>query len=748
MTEAYLRLVGEITAPTGIKRLKKKNPSHKTTLKVPGKELSESRELPGWKKVIFSLAAIVLFCGLLEVVLALCGVQPRLVNEDPFVGFSSNVPLYLLETDSDGRKVLATAANKNLFNRQQFPQEKLPGTYRIFCVGGSTTYGRPYNDTTSFAGWLRELLPVADSRRRWEVINAGGISYASYRVVRLMEELARYKPDLFIVYSGHNEFLEERSYGALRSTPSVVKSIAALLARTRTWTAMSLLLDRMGVKSPAESERQAILPGEVDTMLRRFGPEIYERDDTLSDQILLHYQSSLERMVGIAKSAGADIIFIVPASNLKDSSPFKSQHTDGLSQPDRVRVENLLTRALEQMRAARWSEASEILNTAIEIDPRFAELHYLRGKALFALGRYAEAKVAFTRARDEDICPLRALSPMREKLAEVTRATGSPTIDFITLLEQRLLAEKGHNILGEEYFLDHVHPTIEGNRMLAVKLVEVLMERGVVQTAGGALDDQTIAAVASRIEGRLDPQLRARALTNLAKVLSWAGKVEDASRPASQALSFDVKDPTIVSDAAMILAMYHGSQGDAVQQKKYFGMALNAEPRNPEVHFQIGLQVLKNSRPDLELAAAHIFYASVFWGESHRDMLHQILGRIMAQRKRYAAAFSNLLEAQRLNPDNTDTESLLARMRNILGPDAQNLTPPKVTLKRHPSGAPSRIAQVRLNTTGRYIAEGIWTEWYENGQLKRFADYVNGRLDGVEMTLDPNGQVLSRTIHS
>jgi tetratricopeptide (TPR) repeat protein len=509
---------------------------------------------------------------------------------------------------------------------------------------------------------------------------------------------------------------------------------------------MSLLLDRMGVKSSAEQERPAVLPGEVDTMLRRFGPDIYERDDSLRDQILLHYQSSLKRMVDIAQSAGAEIIFIVPASNLKDSSPFKSQHTAGISQPDRVRVENLITQALEQMAAARWLEASETLNTAIEIDPRFAELHYRRGKALFALGRYEEAKIAFTRARDEDICPLRVLSSMREKLAEVTRATGSPTIDFIALLEQRQLTAKGHSILGEEYFLDHVHPTIEGNRMLALKLLEVLRERGVVQT-GDALDNQTIAAIASRFEGRLDPQLRARALANLAKVLSWAGKIEDASRPASRALSFDVKDPTIVSDAAMILAKYHGIQGDAVGQKQYFRMALNAEPRNPEVHFQIGLQGLKNSRPDLELAAAHIFYASVFWAESHRDMLHQILGRVMAQRQRYAAAYANLLEAQRLNPDNTETASLLARIGNTLGPDAQNLRPPKVDLKRHPSGAPRRMAQVQLNTSGRYIADGIWTEWYENGQLKRFADYVNGRLHGVEMTLDPNGQIISRTTH-
>jgi len=724
----------------------KKNGAPIKTLKAPGKELSESRELPIWKRVLFSIAAIILFCGILELLLALFGVQPSLLREDPFVGFSSNVPLYRPEKDVDGRPVLVTASNKNLFNHQQFPLEKPPGTYRIFCVGGSTTYGRPYDDTTSFAGWLRELLPVADTRIRWEVINAGGVSYASYRVARLMTELTRYQPDLFIVYSGHNEFLEERSYGALRSTPTVVKSIAALLARTRTWTAISLLLERMGVVSSADQERQDVLPGEVDTLLRRFGPDIYERDDTLRDQILLHYRSSLERMVDIAKSADADIIFVVPASNLKDSSPFKSQHTDGLSPPDTLRVEDMLKRALAQMQAARWSEATAILNTAIEIDPRFAELHYRRGKALFALGRYEEAKAAFTRARDEDICPLRALSSMRAKLAEVSRATSSPTIDFITLLEQRQLAENGHTILGEEYFLDHVHPTIKGNQLLALKLVDMLMERGVVRS-GVALDDPAVAAITSRIESRLDPQLRARALTNLAKVLSWAGKVEDASRPASQALSFDAKDPTIVSDAAMIIAKYHGLQGDALQQKKYFRMALNAEPQNPEVHFQIGLQILKNSRPDLELAAAHILYASVFWAESHRDMLHQILGRVMAQRKRYAAAFSNLLEARRLNPHNAETESLLARLRDILGPDAQNLTPPKISLKQHPSGVPSRIAQVRLNPTGRYSADGIWTEWYQNGQLKRFADYANGRRFGVDITLDPDGQLIARTTH-
>jgi hypothetical protein len=70
----------------------------------------------------------------------------------------------------------------------------------------------PQDDTTSFPGWLREILLSADSSKKWEVVNAGGVSYASYRVASLMDGLSDYEPDLFVVYSGHNEFLERRTY--------------------------------------------------------------------------------------------------------------------------------------------------------------------------------------------------------------------------------------------------------------------------------------------------------------------------------------------------------------------------------------------------------------------------------------------------------------------------------------------------------------------------------------------------------
>jgi len=171
------------------------------------------------RNTIFTIIIVTGFFGSLELLLAAFGVRPMLLSEDPLVGFAENIPLFVEVTRPDGSVSLETAPNQwRLFNYQTFPREKTRETYRIFCMGGSTTHGRPYDDPVSFCGWLRAYLNAADPTRNWEVINAGGVSFASYRVAKLMNELKEYEADLFIVYTGQNEFLEERSYGALSSS--------------------------------------------------------------------------------------------------------------------------------------------------------------------------------------------------------------------------------------------------------------------------------------------------------------------------------------------------------------------------------------------------------------------------------------------------------------------------------------------------------------------------------------------------
>lgn len=709
---------------------------------VHGGGPSEERRNPElWKSLLTSVAALVLFFGLLEAFMAVLGVAPASVSEDPFVGFSSHSPLFVEETSPGGGTIMTTGGNKLIyFNKQSFPERKAPGTYRIFCLGGSTTYGRPYNDRTSFAGWLRELLPEADGRYNWEVINAGGISYASYRVARLMEELTQYEPDLFIVYSGHNEFLEERTYGTLRDLPAPVKTAAALLSNTRTWTAMSSALNTLGLLPDMTGDRRTELAGEVNTILARSaGPERYRRNDPLRKQILRHYRISLERMADIARSAGADIMFVTPASNLKDSSPFKSQHTDGLGAEAASVSEEMLSEALELMRQSSRRKALDVVDKALALDPGYAELHYRRGKVLFAMGRYSEAGEAFRRARDEDVCPLRALTPMSDILAGVTESENVTLVDFIGLIGRLMHSEHGHTIPGREYFLDHVHPTIAANRSLALELINTMEDKGIVLPSEG-WGEEAIARVTAQVNSGIDRKEHARALVNLARVLNWAGKDEDAGALARRALKFREASPEAYFTASSILAGQYRRQGNVKKALAYFREALHAAPAEPQIHLQTGLAYLNEPMRNFKVAASHILYAAVFWPES--DMAHMTFGLAMAERGRYSLAYSSLREAVRVNPRNREAVRKLERLKKILDTRSVPDRPPKVTLEKYPSGAPKKLVQVVPAPSGSYIPHGIWTEWHDNGELKRFIDYENGSPMGKETVWDRKGAVV------
>ena len=233
------------------------------------------RPLSLGKKIVFSLVVCGVFFLGAELLLAVVGVRPVLYEEDPYVGFASHIPLFVPAKDTDGVAMMVTARNKyRLFNPQEFPRDKATGTRRIFCLGGSTTYGRPYDDTTSFCGWLRVMLPVADPSHTWEVVNAGGISYASYRVANVAEELIQYDPDLFIIYCGQNEFLEQRTYADIREMPARSWGLAARSAIPAFFSTVKKVVDAATSDDEPDGSDRELLPGEVKTLLDgAVGPE-------------------------------------------------------------------------------------------------------------------------------------------------------------------------------------------------------------------------------------------------------------------------------------------------------------------------------------------------------------------------------------------------------------------------------------------------------------------------------------------
>lgn len=503
-------------------------------------------KLSQWIRADWALAILApaLFLGLLEALLALAGVLPISLAEDPLVGFSGLQPLFVEEPSGSGALLRTNPAKLGHFNSQSFPRKKPAGAYRIFAVGGSTTYGHPWRDPVSFSGWLRKLLPAADPSRSWEVINAGGISYASYRVAKVVEEIVRYQPDLILVYCGHNEFLEERTYRKATAIPGTLRTLSALLDRTRTYTVIRRLLRRSrpagvaGDEGPAKDGPPS-LSAEVDEVLARtIGPETYMRDDTLRARILEHYRISLERMAALAHGAGARIIFFTPPANERDCSPFKSESTPGIGPEDRAAVAIALGLADSLEAAGRHAELKTMLDAVVPRDPRNAGLLYRAGKAALATGMYPEAKRLLVRALEEDICPLRAFPIMRETVRDVAERTGSELLDVTAALEEKTRARHGYPILGEPEFVDHVHLSIDEYRGMAMQVIGKLAVLGVAKPEAG-WGEAGESAVARQVMAGMGSRELGEGLHNIAKVLNWSGKHEDAARVAFAALAVD-----------------------------------------------------------------------------------------------------------------------------------------------------------------------------------------------------------------
>lgn len=543
------------------------------------REMGSRPRLSAGKKWLFAAAAVLLAFFLLEMVLALIGVEPDRERPDPLSTFVAGASHFVVETDDAGIEFVRTASDRRKFlNDQAFPRKKPADATRVFCVGGSTTYGRPFYDDASFAAYLRAFLPVADPSRRWEVINAGGISYASYRVLGVMRELAAFEPDVFVVYTGQNEFLERRTYGALLETPGAVRTAMAWAAGTRTGT----LIRRMLPKGDSDSD--AVLPTDpkgiaVDSV----GPDAYRRDDVFRDQVVRHFRINLLKMVEIAENAGARIVFVKPESNLVDFSPFRSDATPGLSEEKQREFRRLLMQGTELLTVGRAGEAVAVLREAVAIDGRHAGAHFRLGRALLATEGIAAAKGEFIRARDEDICPMRAITPIGDTVVDVARMTGSGLVDLPAWITA-----------DEESFYDHVHLTQASTRILAERLVG--------EVSGVAWET----AMADRVDANrlaFDRSVHARELRKLARMLVWLKEPGLALRAARESLELDPDSPESEAVLASLLL-----PKDPAAAEKHVRRALTLDAKSPVAHYQMALVL--EGRQDLKGAVGHLLTAT------------------------------------------------------------------------------------------------------------------------------------------
>ncbi len=413
--------------------------------------INNPRRLSLHRSLGFRVCAILL--GLLpfaiaEATLRLLDLPTNPQTTDPFLDCSQLEPLF--KTNSDGNFRIPPERLR-LFAPAEFSLKKDSNTCRIFSLGESTTHGEPYGPPTAFTAWLGINLERIDPNRNWEMINCGGLSYASYRVLPILREVLNYDPDLIVIYCGQNEFLEARELSGWKKMPNVVARIASTLSQFRI---VQFTTSIMIPTSAANHEHRITrLTREVDALLdSRGGLEKYHRSSLNAPAVVASFRWNIQQMIAACQLRNVPLVLVVPTVNLRDCPPFKIEADPNLIAEKSQLAESLWQQA--QNDREQPDKARESMRQLLAIDPLHCGAHYYLGQLAIAEQDWEQARQHLIAAKDFDVCPLRATSAIQQVVRQVAAENRVWMLDADDLFQSK----SPHQLVGKPWLIVHVHP--------------------------------------------------------------------------------------------------------------------------------------------------------------------------------------------------------------------------------------------------------------------------------------------------
>ena len=449
---------------------------------------------------MFRLLSILLglsLFGLLELVCVAIGWGESQLGDDPLVGFEAIRPLF--EKTTDGQEFHTSPARRGYFKKVSFAGIKPNDEFRIFVFGGSTVQGNPFSIETSFPTYLQIALEKADSSRNWKVVNCGGVSYASYRLLPIMRECLEYQPDLYVFCGGHNQFLEHISFENVRESAAVTAPALSVLNQLRSFRILQRTFKGAGDRKDNLAQEAgvscAILPAEVNTMLdQQDGLAQYHRDDKLASQISASFAGDLRSMSKLSRQQHVPLLFVLPPSNIGDCPPFKSEFSDPTSAEIQSEIIFELKRA-RKLAASDLGQAITIVQRVAAKDQRYAMTWYELGQLQLTARDFSAAATSLQRAKDEDVCPLRITTPLETGMRDVASQESVPLIDADELLIRRCK----NGISGNAVLADHVHPSFRGHEDIALSIADWMVSNGLANASNAAWKEDAVRECRDRL---------------------------------------------------------------------------------------------------------------------------------------------------------------------------------------------------------------------------------------------------------
>jgi len=392
------------------------------------------------KKTVFKLIAIGLPLFLIlvvEIMLRLFGYGENYELFNKVI--AENTKEYYVMNSDISKKYFKNTGFRSDNQSDLFLKNKTDSTFRIVVQGASTIVGFPFYRNGSFPRILKHRLSRTFPEKNIEVINTGITAVNSYTLWDLTDKIIEQKPDLVIIYAGHNEY-----YGALGAGSAVFTGNHPFLVRGY------LRLKNLRFFQLLENAYSQIFESENDTgykvgettlmevMARKqqipYNSEVYYAG-------ISQFKSNFKKIISKYQDENIPVILSTIVSNEKDIPPFIS---DDLAE----------------------DEFEEALGKNKTITSKIAEHN---AKAAYKLGQFYiskqkdSAKKYLHIAKELDLLRFRAPEKINEAIIELSKNKNVHLVDTKKLFG----AKSQSGFIDNELMTEHVHPNVKGNFIIA-----------------------------------------------------------------------------------------------------------------------------------------------------------------------------------------------------------------------------------------------------------------------------------------
>ena len=257
--------------------------------------------------------------------------NPPYLDSDEALAFEPHANLVLVpkagyeNVNDQGKRV---AHDGDGFRGAGLVRPKPAGTFRIACLGGSSTYGTgPSSNEATWPSVLERRLEEVLLGREVEVLNAGVPTWTTTEsLIGLQLRVLPHEPDLVLVYQGMND-ASAALWPDPRPDGSHFRSVWPVLRKSPLEPLLERSVTYLTWRRYFTDHLQQRLDGNY-RAIRNYDPDYVDPygEGPLPDVGFDTFQRNLESLVAVARGHGAEVVFVTQAvwSDDPDSDDFWS----------------------------------------------------------------------------------------------------------------------------------------------------------------------------------------------------------------------------------------------------------------------------------------------------------------------------------------------------------------------------------------------------------------------------------------